>query len=157
MTVESGFPLTLNFATLYVGKIESLHFQQMKNCICKIFMNFLKILKLLWIFKVIVKKIHINYKVYSQTSIFLIVCVNHNRQYNDGWKSSMPLKQVKHNLENVVFNESELNNVMNYVQLILFVPLKIVVVLFHFYNFGSWLTHLLAIAVELSTSYLPFT
>jgi hypothetical protein len=33
----------------------------------------------------------------------------------------MPLKQVKHNLENVVFNESELNNVMNYVQLILFV------------------------------------
>jgi hypothetical protein len=33
MTVELGFPLTLNFATLYLGKIKSLHFQQMKDCI----------------------------------------------------------------------------------------------------------------------------
>jgi hypothetical protein len=33
MTMESGFPLTLNFATLYLGKIESLHFQLMKDCI----------------------------------------------------------------------------------------------------------------------------
>jgi hypothetical protein len=31
--MESGFPLTLNFATLYIGKIEILHFQQMKDCI----------------------------------------------------------------------------------------------------------------------------
>jgi hypothetical protein len=31
--MESGFPLTLNFATLYLGKIESLHFQHMKDCI----------------------------------------------------------------------------------------------------------------------------
>jgi hypothetical protein len=35
-------------------------------------------------FEVIVKKIHINYKLYSQTSIFFIVCVNHNEQHNDG-------------------------------------------------------------------------
>jgi hypothetical protein len=33
MTVESGLPLTLNFATLYLGKIKSLHFQRMKDCI----------------------------------------------------------------------------------------------------------------------------
>ena len=40
---------------------------------CKIFMNFVKILKiLLWIFEVIVNQIHINYKIYSQTSIFLL-------------------------------------------------------------------------------------
>jgi hypothetical protein len=51
---------------------------------CKIFMNFVKILRLLWIFKVIVKKIHINYQIYSQTSNFFIVCVNHNRQHNYG-------------------------------------------------------------------------
>jgi hypothetical protein len=57
-------------------------------------MNFVKILKLLWIFEVIVTKIHINYKVYSQTSILFIVYVNHNRQHNDGWKSSMNLKLV---------------------------------------------------------------
>jgi hypothetical protein len=76
MTVESGFPLTLNFATLYLDKIQSLHFWQMKECIyimrCKIFMNFVKILKLLWIFEVIVKKIHINYNMYPQTSIFAL-------------------------------------------------------------------------------------
>jgi hypothetical protein len=35
----------------------------------KIFMNYVKILKFL---EVIVKKIHINYKIYSQTSIFLL-------------------------------------------------------------------------------------
>jgi hypothetical protein len=39
---------------------------------CKIFMNFIKFLKLLLIFEVIVKKIHINYKMYSQTSICLL-------------------------------------------------------------------------------------
>jgi hypothetical protein len=33
MTVESGFQLTLNFVTLYLGKTKNLHFQQMKNCI----------------------------------------------------------------------------------------------------------------------------
>jgi hypothetical protein len=33
MTVELGFPLTLNFATLYLGKTKSLHFQQMKDYI----------------------------------------------------------------------------------------------------------------------------
>jgi hypothetical protein len=33
MTVESSFPLTLNFATLYLGKTESLHFQLMKDSI----------------------------------------------------------------------------------------------------------------------------
>jgi hypothetical protein len=27
MTMESGFPLTLNFATLYLGKIGSLHYE----------------------------------------------------------------------------------------------------------------------------------
>jgi hypothetical protein len=32
MIMESGFPLTLNFATLYVGKTKNLHFQQMKDC-----------------------------------------------------------------------------------------------------------------------------
>jgi hypothetical protein len=39
---------------------------------CKIFMNFVKDLKLLWIFEVIVKEIHIYYKVNPQTSIFLL-------------------------------------------------------------------------------------
>jgi hypothetical protein len=33
MTVESGFLLTLNFGTLYLGKTKSLHFQEMKDCI----------------------------------------------------------------------------------------------------------------------------
>jgi hypothetical protein len=33
MIVELGFSLTLTFATLYLGKIESLHFHQMKDCI----------------------------------------------------------------------------------------------------------------------------
>jgi hypothetical protein len=33
MPVELGFPLTLNFATLYLGKTKSLYFQQMKDCI----------------------------------------------------------------------------------------------------------------------------
>jgi hypothetical protein len=35
-------------------------------------MDFVKILKLLWIFEVIIKKIHISYKMYPQTSIFLL-------------------------------------------------------------------------------------
>jgi hypothetical protein len=38
----------------------------------KIFMNFVKVMELLEIFEVIVKKIHINYKIYSQTSNFFI-------------------------------------------------------------------------------------
>jgi hypothetical protein len=50
----------------------------------KIFMNFVKILKLLRVFEVIVKKIHINYKIYIQSLIFFIVCINHNKQHNDG-------------------------------------------------------------------------
>jgi hypothetical protein len=33
MTLELGFPLTINFATLYLDKTKSLHFQQMKDCI----------------------------------------------------------------------------------------------------------------------------
>jgi hypothetical protein len=33
VTVESGFPLILNFATLYLGKTKSLNFQHMKDCI----------------------------------------------------------------------------------------------------------------------------
>jgi hypothetical protein len=33
MTVKSGFPLTLNLATLYLDKIQSLHFKQMKKYI----------------------------------------------------------------------------------------------------------------------------
>jgi hypothetical protein len=45
-------------------------------------------------FEVIVKKIHINHKLYSQNSNLFIVCINHNRQHNDGWKSSMNLKLV---------------------------------------------------------------
>jgi hypothetical protein len=57
-------------------------------------MNFVKILKLLWIFEVIVKKIHINFKMYSQTIKKIIVCIDHNGQHNDGWKSSMSLKLV---------------------------------------------------------------
>jgi hypothetical protein len=71
MTVGWDLPLTLNFATLYVGKIES-RWRIVFIMSCKIFMNFVKILKLLWIFEVIVKKIHINYKVYLQTSILLL-------------------------------------------------------------------------------------
>jgi hypothetical protein len=33
MTLELGFPLTINFAILYLGKTKSLHFQQRKDCI----------------------------------------------------------------------------------------------------------------------------
>jgi hypothetical protein len=33
MTVESSLLLTFNFATLYVRKTTSLHFQNMKDCI----------------------------------------------------------------------------------------------------------------------------
>jgi hypothetical protein len=40
MTVESGFQLTLNFATLYLGKTKSFHFQQMKDCIRYELLNF---------------------------------------------------------------------------------------------------------------------
>jgi hypothetical protein len=43
----------------------------------KTFMNFVKILKLLWILEVTVKKIHINYMIYSQTSKTIIVFLNH--------------------------------------------------------------------------------
>jgi hypothetical protein len=35
-------------------------------------MNFVKILKLLWIYEVIIKKTHINYKIYPQTLIFVL-------------------------------------------------------------------------------------
>jgi hypothetical protein len=38
----------------------------------KIFMNFFENLKLLWVFDVLVKKIHINYKIYSTTLNFLL-------------------------------------------------------------------------------------
>jgi hypothetical protein len=38
----------------------------------KTFMNFVKILKLLQIFEVFVKKIPINYKIYSKTLNFLL-------------------------------------------------------------------------------------
>jgi hypothetical protein len=37
---------------------------------CEIFMHCTKISKLLWIFEVILKKIHINYTIYLETSIF---------------------------------------------------------------------------------------
>jgi hypothetical protein len=43
---------------------------------------------------VIVKKIYINYKIYSQTSNLFIICLNHNRQHNNGRKSSINLKLV---------------------------------------------------------------
>jgi hypothetical protein len=49
-------------------------------------MNFVEILKLLQIFDVLVKKIRVNYKIYSKTLNFFIVCVNHNEQYNVGRK-----------------------------------------------------------------------
>jgi hypothetical protein len=45
-------------------------------------MNFGEILELLLIFEMLVKKIRINYKIYSKTLDFLIVCINHNEQYN---------------------------------------------------------------------------
>jgi hypothetical protein len=52
----------------------------------KIFMTSFKILKLLWISELIVKKININYKIFSQTSISLFtIGVNHNEQYNGRW------------------------------------------------------------------------
>jgi hypothetical protein len=35
-------------------------------------------------FEVILEKIHITYKIYSQTSNFFIVFVNHNKQHIDG-------------------------------------------------------------------------
>ena len=78
MTMELGFPFTLNFATLNLYKNQILYFQQMKQCILlssmshKIFMNFVEILKLLQIFEVLVKKICLNYKIYSKTSNFLL-------------------------------------------------------------------------------------
>jgi hypothetical protein len=79
MTMELGFPLTFNFATLYLGKLEVYIFSRWRIVFmmsCKIFMNFVKILKLLWIFEVIVKKIHVNYKIYTQTSFFYCMCIS---------------------------------------------------------------------------------
>ena len=61
MTMELDFPLTFNFASLYLDKLEVYIFSRWRivfTMSCKIFMNFVKILKLLWIFEVIVKKIH---------------------------------------------------------------------------------------------------
>ena len=58
-----------------------------------IFMTFVKFLKLSWISEVIVKKIHINYKRYLQTSI-LLLCINHNEQHIGKWKSSIILKLI---------------------------------------------------------------
>jgi hypothetical protein len=75
MTMVSGFELTLNFATLYLDKTQSLYFSRWRSVSImgyKIFMTSFKILKSLWIFELIVKKIHINYKIFSQTSIFLL-------------------------------------------------------------------------------------
>jgi hypothetical protein len=40
MTVESRSPLTLHFSILYLDQIPNLHFQYMKVCILKTFMNF---------------------------------------------------------------------------------------------------------------------
>jgi hypothetical protein len=57
-------------------------------------MNLVEILKLLQIFEVIVKKIHINYKIYQKTSSFFIVCINHNKEHYGGWESSTSLKLV---------------------------------------------------------------
>jgi hypothetical protein len=47
-------------------------------------MDFVEILKLLQILEVLVKKIHINYKIYSKTLNFLIIYVNHSEQFNGG-------------------------------------------------------------------------
>ena len=50
MTVESSFLLTINFATLYLGKTKSFLFQGMKDYIhyeLKSFMKSIKVLKLL--------------------------------------------------------------------------------------------------------------
>jgi hypothetical protein len=55
-------------------------------------MNFVEILKLLWIFEVLAKKICINYKIYSKFLNCFIVCVNHNEQQNGGWRLSISLK-----------------------------------------------------------------
>ena len=47
-------------------------------------MNFVKTLKLLRIFGLVVEKIHINCKIYSQSSNIFILYINLNKQYNDG-------------------------------------------------------------------------
>jgi predicted acetyltransferase len=47
----------------------------------KLIMHFVKILKLLLNFGVVVKKIHINYKIHLETSNFFIVCENHNEKH----------------------------------------------------------------------------
>jgi hypothetical protein len=75
MTMESGFPFMLNFATLNLNKNQILFFSRWRNVSSvnhKIFMNFVGILKLLQIFEVFVKKICINYKIYSKTLNFLL-------------------------------------------------------------------------------------
>ena len=75
MTMESGFPFTFNFATLNLDKNQILFFSRWRNVSFvnhKIFMNFVEILKLLQIFEVFVKKICINYKIYSKTLNFLL-------------------------------------------------------------------------------------
>jgi hypothetical protein len=82
--MESGFSFTFNFATL---KIKVYIFSRCKNVSSmsyKIFMNFVEILMFLQIFELFLKKIHVNYKMYSKTLNFFIVCVNHNEQHNGG-------------------------------------------------------------------------
>jgi hypothetical protein len=56
----------------------------------KSFMNFIiKFLKIvMYICKVIVKKIHINYKIHYNFMKFFSIEINHSKKHYDGWKSS---------------------------------------------------------------------
>jgi hypothetical protein len=55
-------------------------------------MHYVKIMKLIYIFEVIVKEMHIKYKIHLETSIFYIICINHNEEHYGGCKSSMFFK-----------------------------------------------------------------
>jgi hypothetical protein len=55
-------------------------------------MNFVEIMKLLLIFEVLVKKIPIDYKIYSKIFEIFIVSIDHNEQHNGRWKSPLSLK-----------------------------------------------------------------
>jgi hypothetical protein len=55
-------------------------------------MNFVEILKLLLIFEVPVKKIPIDYKIYSKIFEIFIVSIDHNEQHKGRWKSPVSLK-----------------------------------------------------------------
>jgi hypothetical protein len=83
ITMESGYSLILHFSTLYLDKI------QMKECINHKSNEFCWNLN---IFEQFIKKIISNTKYAQNHQGFFTICMNHNKEQDGGWKSSVSLK-----------------------------------------------------------------